>query len=184
MVMSRDNPPRRVCPCRYTLNYRISDQVRNLHRLVSLSDASCLCNLWMDCNTFSRLCYLLEYFGGLLSTKHVTVAEQIAMLLSAIAHHKKNCVVNHDFLRPGRTVRKHFHAVLNNIYKMSHVFLAKATPSPMTVQTPSRDGSRTFIDIRVPEHEKGRYRTRKGHVAVNVLGVCNPNLQFIYVLSG
>ena len=41
----------------------------------------------------------------------------------------------------------------------------------------------TFIDVRVPEDEKGRYRTRKGHVAINVLGVCNPNMQFIYVLS-
>ncbi|KAL2240716.1 UNVERIFIED_CONTAM: hypothetical protein Sindi_0712800 [Sesamum indicum] len=41
----------------------------------------------------------------------------------------------------------------------------------------------TFIDVRVPEHEKGRYRTRKGHVALNVLGVCNPNMQFIYVFS-
>ncbi|KAL0290841.1 UNVERIFIED_CONTAM: hypothetical protein Sradi_7041700 [Sesamum radiatum] len=42
----------------------------------------------------------------------------------------------------------------------------------------------TFIDVRVGEEAKGRYRTRKGHVAVNVLGVCNPNMQFIYVLSG
>ncbi|KAL0462238.1 UNVERIFIED_CONTAM: hypothetical protein Slati_0111400, partial [Sesamum latifolium] len=42
----------------------------------------------------------------------------------------------------------------------------------------------TFIDIRVPEIEKGRYRTRKGHVAVNVLGVGNSNMQFIYVFSG
>ncbi|KAL0446251.1 UNVERIFIED_CONTAM: hypothetical protein Slati_1753000 [Sesamum latifolium] len=41
----------------------------------------------------------------------------------------------------------------------------------------------TFIDVRVPEHEKGWYRTRKGEVAVSVLGVCNPNIQFIYFLS-
>ncbi|KAL0446139.1 UNVERIFIED_CONTAM: hypothetical protein Slati_1741800 [Sesamum latifolium] len=31
---------------------------------------------------------------------------------------------------------------------------------------------------------KGRYRTRKGHVAVNILGVCNMNMQFIYVFTG
>ncbi|KAK4400380.1 hypothetical protein Sango_1144100 [Sesamum angolense] len=42
----------------------------------------------------------------------------------------------------------------------------------------------TFIDVRVPEQDKGRYRTRKGHIAVNVLGVCNPNMQFIYVMPG
>ncbi|KAL0284841.1 UNVERIFIED_CONTAM: hypothetical protein Scaly_2837200 [Sesamum calycinum] len=81
----------------------------------------------MDRNAFGWLCYLLEHSGGLSSTKHVTVAEQVAMFLSVIAHHKKNCVVKHDFLRSGRTVSKHFHVVLNTVYKMSHVFLAKAT---------------------------------------------------------
>ncbi|KAL0355793.1 UNVERIFIED_CONTAM: hypothetical protein Sradi_4026200 [Sesamum radiatum] len=42
----------------------------------------------------------------------------------------------------------------------------------------------TYIDVRVSEEEKARYRTRKGHCVVNVLGVCNPNMQFIYVLTG
>ncbi|KAL0310269.1 UNVERIFIED_CONTAM: hypothetical protein Scaly_2944600 [Sesamum calycinum] len=42
----------------------------------------------------------------------------------------------------------------------------------------------TFIDVRVPEQGKGRYWTRKGQVAVNVLKVCNPNMQFMDVLSG
>ncbi|KAL0289449.1 UNVERIFIED_CONTAM: hypothetical protein Sangu_2458800 [Sesamum angustifolium] len=40
------------------------------------------------------------------------------------------------------------------------------------------------IDVRVPEQGKGRYWTRKGQVAVNVLRVCNPNMQFMDVLSG
>ncbi|KAK4404538.1 hypothetical protein Sango_0822400 [Sesamum angolense] len=58
----------------------------------------------------------------------------------------------------------------------------------MTVQTfdgmvqGALDG--TLIGVRVPEYEKGRYRTRKGQVAVNVLCVCNPNMQFIFVPSG
>ncbi|KAL0283248.1 UNVERIFIED_CONTAM: hypothetical protein Sangu_2902800 [Sesamum angustifolium] len=42
----------------------------------------------------------------------------------------------------------------------------------------------TLIDVQVPLHEIGRYRTRKGQIAVNVLSVCNPNMQFIYALSG
>ncbi|KAK4382415.1 hypothetical protein Sango_2873500 [Sesamum angolense] len=42
----------------------------------------------------------------------------------------------------------------------------------------------TFIDVQVPEHEKGHYHTCKGQVAVNVLGVSNSNIQFIYILSG
>ncbi|KAK4383126.1 hypothetical protein Sango_2805900 [Sesamum angolense] len=43
----------------------------------------------------------------------------------------------------------------------------------------------TFIEVRVPEHEKGRYRTPKGQVAINVLGVYDPNMQFImFLLDG
>ncbi|KAL0400354.1 UNVERIFIED_CONTAM: hypothetical protein Sradi_2378700 [Sesamum radiatum] len=67
---------------------------------------------------------------------------------------------------------------------MSHVFLAKATSITDDCSHPrwrwfkgclgALDG--TFVDVRVREHEKGRYRTRKGQVAVNVLGVCNPNM--------
>ncbi|GFP99130.1 hypothetical protein PHJA_002056900 [Phtheirospermum japonicum] len=38
--------------------------------------------------------------------------------------------------------------------------------------------------IRVPLTKQPRYRTRKGGVAVNVLGVPNRNMKFIYVLSG
>ncbi|KAL0440663.1 UNVERIFIED_CONTAM: hypothetical protein Sradi_0005200 [Sesamum radiatum] len=75
---------------------------------------------------------------------------------------------------------------------MHKVLLAKPSPIADDCSDPrwkwfkgclgALDG--TFIDVRVPEHEKGRYRTRKGQVAVNVLGVCNPNTQFIFVLSG
>ncbi|KAK4404368.1 hypothetical protein Sango_0805400 [Sesamum angolense] len=46
----------------------------------------------------------------------------------------------------------------------------------------SLDG--TFIDVQVPEHEKGHYRTCKGQVVVDVHCVSNSNIQFIYILSG
>ncbi|GAU43673.1 hypothetical protein TSUD_302360 [Trifolium subterraneum] len=42
----------------------------------------------------------------------------------------------------------------------------------------------TYIKVNVPEADKSRYRTRKGEIATNVLGVCSPDLQFIYVLPG
>ncbi|KAL0347973.1 UNVERIFIED_CONTAM: hypothetical protein Sangu_1025100 [Sesamum angustifolium] len=100
MVMHRDNLPV-VFDHDDTLSSRIPDQVRNLHRLVSLSDTSCLHNHRMDRNAFGWLCYLLEHFGDLSSTKHVIVAEQVAMFLSVIAHHKKNSIVKHDFIKSG-----------------------------------------------------------------------------------
>ncbi|KAL0430505.1 UNVERIFIED_CONTAM: hypothetical protein Sradi_0676500 [Sesamum radiatum] len=143
---------------------------KNLHRL---SDSSCLCNLRMDRNAFGRLCFILEHSGGLTTTKHVTISEQVAMFLSIIAHHKKNCVVKHDFLRSGRTVSKHFHAVLKTIYKLTHVFLAKAIPIADDCADPRWRWFNT---------KEGTVLERT--ILINVLEVCNPNMQFIYVLSG
>ncbi|KAL0345749.1 UNVERIFIED_CONTAM: hypothetical protein Sradi_4406200 [Sesamum radiatum] len=157
----------------YNINSRIPEQVRHLRRLVEYDDLTHLRNLCMDRNAFGRLCYLLEHSGGISDTKFVTVSEQVAMFLSVIAHHKKNWVVKHDFIRSGRTISKHFDAVLEAVILLHKTFLAHPIPI----------GDDCTDNVRVSEMDKGRYRTRKGHVAVNVLG-CNLNMQFIYVLSG
>ncbi|KAG6506626.1 hypothetical protein ZIOFF_031953 [Zingiber officinale] len=41
-----------------------------------------------------------------------------------------------------------------------------------------------LIKVTPPSEEKSRYRTRKGCISTNVLGVCCPNMEFIYVLPG
>jgi hypothetical protein len=41
-----------------------------------------------------------------------------------------------------------------------------------------------MIPVNAPADQKPRFRTRKGSIATNVLGVCSPDLQFIYVLPG
>lgn len=38
--------------------------------------------------------------------------------------------------------------------------------------------------MQVPEVDKPRYRTRKGEIATNVLGVCDRNMMFIFVFPG
>lgn len=42
----------------------------------------------------------------------------------------------------------------------------------------------THIKVTVPTRIKGRYRSRKGDIVANVLGVCAPDMQFIYLLPG
>ncbi|KAL0444412.1 UNVERIFIED_CONTAM: hypothetical protein Slati_2163900 [Sesamum latifolium] len=152
---------------------------------------TCLRNLRMDRNAFGRLCYILEQFKGISDTKFVTVAEQVTMFLTVIAHHKKNWVEKHDFIRSGRTVSKHFHEVLNAIILLHKMFLARPIPISEDCNDSrwrffkgvlgALDG--TFIDVKVSEQDKGRYRTQKGHIAINVLGDCITNMQFIYALS-
>ncbi|XVF01733.1 hypothetical protein REPUB_Repub04eG0114200 [Reevesia pubescens] len=40
----------------------------------------------------------------------------------------------------------------------------------------------TYIKIKVPTTDKPRYRTCKGDISTNMLGVCTPDMQFVYVL--
>ncbi|KAL0303183.1 UNVERIFIED_CONTAM: hypothetical protein Sradi_6186400 [Sesamum radiatum] len=114
------------------------------------------------------------------------------MFFSVLAHHKKNRIVKHDFIRSGRTVSKHFHRVLNAVLRLHPLLLAKPTPVPPN-STCSRwkwfEGSLgaldgTYINVRVRAEEKARYRTRKGSISVNVPGVCDRDMRFIYVLAG
>ena len=42
----------------------------------------------------------------------------------------------------------------------------------------------THIRVQVPLSVKARYRNRKGDVTTNVLGVCAPDSQFIFVYPG
>ncbi|KAA0060664.1 retrotransposon protein [Cucumis melo var. makuwa] len=42
----------------------------------------------------------------------------------------------------------------------------------------------TYIKVNVPVNDRVRYRTRKGEVATNVLGVCDTKGDFVYVLAG
>ncbi|CAN6727186.1 unnamed protein product [Malus baccata var. baccata] len=39
----------------------------------------------------------------------------------------------------------------------------------------------TYINVHVPERDKPRYRSRKGEIATNMLGVCNLDMNFIFV---
>lgn len=42
----------------------------------------------------------------------------------------------------------------------------------------------TYINVHVPENERGRYRTKKWTISTNILAVCNRKMQFIYILPG
>ncbi|XP_057780498.1 uncharacterized protein LOC130999044 isoform X2 [Salvia miltiorrhiza] len=42
----------------------------------------------------------------------------------------------------------------------------------------------TYISVLVPNIDKARYRTRKGQIATNMLGVCDRNMKFVYALPG
>ncbi|PPD71366.1 hypothetical protein GOBAR_DD31754 [Gossypium barbadense] len=114
------------------------------------------------------------------------------MFLHIISHHLKNRVIKHHFRRSKETVSRAFYSVLNAVIRLQDVLFKK--PEQITADSSETrwkwfknclgalDG--THIKIRVPTVDKPRYRTRKGDIATNMLGVCTPEMQFVYVLPG
>ncbi|XP_073305122.1 uncharacterized protein [Primulina huaijiensis] len=143
-------------------------------------------------NAFERLCYLLTHVGGLVESRHVMVEEKVAMFLSILAHHKKNRIISHDYIRSGHTVSTHFHEVLKSILKLYPILIAKHVPvdESCTNETwkwfkgcvGALDG--TYISVHVSNQQKPKYRIRKGTTTVNILGVCDREMRFIYALTG
>ncbi|XP_057778853.1 uncharacterized protein LOC130997533 isoform X1 [Salvia miltiorrhiza] len=177
---------------KYELISKIPDQEKYLNRLVGINDADCISNLRMDRRTFARLCVILREQGGLVDGRFVTVEEQVAMFLSVLAHHKKNRVVKFDFWRSGQTISHYVHAVLGAIIRIHHLFLATPEAVPDGCTDPrwrwfkgclgALDG--TYVSVMVGNEDKPRYRTRKGQISTNVLGVCDRQSNFSYVLTG
>ncbi|KAK2405353.1 hypothetical protein QL285_054599 [Trifolium repens] len=168
--------------------------IREVHfrRIIYVSDLACIENTRMDRAAFHKLCDMLQVIGGLHPTRHMCVEELVAMFLHILAHHVKNRMIRRQFVRSGETISRHFINVLLSVLRC-HKELLKQPKPILEGSTDERwkyfknclgalDG--TYIKVNVPEADKSRYRTRKGEIATNVLGVCSPDLKFIYVLPG
>ncbi|XP_068329696.1 protein ANTAGONIST OF LIKE HETEROCHROMATIN PROTEIN 1-like [Pyrus communis] len=175
---------------------RLHVRREEINRITRLSDTNCLWELRMDRNAFAVLCDLLQTRGGLVDDGQVTIEEQVATFVNILAHHNKNRSMQVRFFRSGETISRYVRRVLRTLLSLQDMLFAKPTPIPEDC-TESRwkcfkliiigclgalDG--TYIGVTVPDVDRPRYRTRKGHIATNVLGVCTHDLKFVYVLSG
>ncbi|XP_073032457.1 uncharacterized protein [Primulina eburnea] len=191
-MVARRHRGTRNTPVSYSMTQRINAQFCHLNMIIDAGDVQCMLNLRMNRNAFGRLCYLLMHIGGLTDSRYVRVQEKVAMFLSVLAHHKKNRVTRHDYMRSGQTVSLHFHEVMRALLKLYTLLLVKPTPVDETCDSEpwkwfegclgALDG--THIGVHVRSIDKAKYRTRKGIIAVNVLGVCDRNMNFIYALTG
>ncbi|XP_073029205.1 uncharacterized protein [Primulina eburnea] len=188
---------KRLCKTRrttasYSMTERLNVQMNHLHRIIEIGDVQCVVNLQMNRNAFARLCYLVSNVGGLEESTYVRIEEKVSMFLSILAHHKKTRLVGHDYVRSCHTISTHFHQVLRSILMLHPILLVKPSPVDDACTNESwkwfkgclgaLDG--TYISVHVPTMDKARYRTRKGTIAVNVLGVCDRDMKFIYALTG
>ncbi|PWA51283.1 hypothetical protein CTI12_AA465020 [Artemisia annua] len=163
-----------------------------MRRMVYDSDTTSVVNIRMNICAFKILCEILETRGGLRSSKNIQVDEQVAMFLHTLAHNEKNRIIVNRFQRSGETISRYFKLVLNAVCRLHKEFYKVPVPVPDNELDErwkwfkgclgALDG--TYVKVRVPETERKPYRTRKGEICTNVLGVCTRDLQFIYVLAG
>ncbi|KAG6515930.1 hypothetical protein ZIOFF_026376 [Zingiber officinale] len=168
------------------------NRMRWMCRLTMDCDSACISQLRMDRATFRILCDMVANIGGLKPTKNTSIEEVVAMFIYTLAHHKKSRTISLLFYRSTETVSRQFHQVLNAILKLYPILLKKPELITQDCQDEkwkcfqgclgALDG--TLIKVTPPTEDKPRYRTRKGRISTNVLGVCCPNMQFIYVLPG
>ncbi|KAA0041970.1 putative nuclease HARBI1 [Cucumis melo var. makuwa] len=146
----------------------------------------------MDRRCFTILCTMLRIRGGLEATQYVDVEEMVAIFLHIVAHDIKNRVARRHFARSGETMSRHFNAVLNTVLRLHEILLKQ--PDPVTHSCSHEkwrwfqnylgalDG--THIKVNVSMSDRRRYRSRKGDITINVLGVCSQNGEFIFVMHG
>uniref|UniRef100_A0A9I9EC68 Retrotransposon protein n=1 Tax=Cucumis melo TaxID=3656 RepID=A0A9I9EC68_CUCME len=147
-------------------------------RMIHESDLVCRQSTRMDRRTFAILCHLLRNVAGLSSTEIVDVEEMVAMFLHVIAHDMKNRVIQREFVRSGETVSRHFNIVLLAVLRLYEELIKRPVPNCLG----ALDG--TYIKVNVPVGDWPTFRTRKGEIATNVLGVCDTKGDFVYVLAG
>ncbi|XP_057439909.1 protein ALP1-like [Lotus japonicus] len=130
------------------------------------------------------------------------VASVVAMLLGVVAcgnvfhilaHNLKYRVVHFTYYRSKETISRQFNNVLRAVMKVSGEYLKFQDHNNLEGSEAYKwrwfqnsigalDG--THIPVTVAAEDKPRYRNRKGDISTNVLGICGPDLKFIYVLPG
>ncbi|CAL1411710.1 unnamed protein product [Linum trigynum] len=146
----------------------------------------------MSRTLFQNFCQLLVAEGGLKPTRNVDIDEMVYTFLRTISQNEKNRTLRLNLRRSGETISRSIHRVLKAVLRLNNMLMKKPMPIPDNC-TNSRwkhfkkclgalDG--THIDVRPLKEHRTRYRDRKGHLSINVLGVCTPNLEFIYCLFG
>ncbi|KAJ9564626.1 hypothetical protein OSB04_000592 [Centaurea solstitialis] len=174
---------------KYLMSYH--NRHENMMRMVYESDVTSI----NEYRCVSTLCDILENRGGLKSSKNMLVDEQVAMFLHTLAHNAKNRVLVNRFHRSGETISRYFKLVLHVVCRLHKEFYKSPVPVPDN-ETDERwkwfkkflsclgalDG--TYVKVKVPAVDRKPYRTRKGEICTNVLGVCTRDLLFTYELAG
>ncbi|XP_028102948.1 uncharacterized protein LOC114302157 [Camellia sinensis] len=179
---------------------RLQEQMDHINCLVTKSDITCIEQLRLDHRSFMTLCNMIHTIDGLGPSKHVTLEKKMAFFLFILAQHLKIRNVKFNFYRSGQIVSRYVNDVLKAVLRLQTNLLS--TPNPITEANTNPRWNcfhvnilstnlnclgaldSCYIRVHVLVIHQARYRTRKGDIATNVLGVCFQQMNFIYVLPG
>jgi hypothetical protein len=130
------------------------------------------------------------------ATKLLSMDEQLAIFLYIVGQNASNRQAQDRFQHSGETISKVFHHVINLILQLRHKYIVSPDPKythEVILNNPkfspffdhclgAMDGC--HVPASVPEHLAGPYRTRKGTLAQNVLGVVDFDMRFTYLMVG
>ncbi|KAA0066606.1 putative nuclease HARBI1 [Cucumis melo var. makuwa] len=131
----------------------------------------------MDRRCFAILCHLLRMIAGLVGIEIIDVEEMVVMFLHILAYDVKNQMIQREFIRYGETVSRYFNLVLLAVLRLHDELLKKPQPNYLGALDD------IYIKVNVSATDRLRYKTRKGEVVTNVLGVCDTKGDFVFVLS-
>jgi hypothetical protein len=163
-----------------------------LKELYDASEVTCYDELRLTKRNFHDLCAMLREKCGLCDSVHSKVEERVAMFLLIVGHGLKMRLLRGTYKRSLETISRFFADVLTSILSLSKEFIKLPDSS---VQPPgdykwkwfdntlgALDGCHVDVCVNIPD--QGRYRNRKQQITTNMLGVCDWNMKFLYVLPG
>ncbi|CAN0860146.1 Protein ALP1-like [Linum grandiflorum] len=106
----------------------------------------------------------------------------VVIFLYTIAHNHKNRVLQKRFGRSGETISRHIHRVLRAILRLAPILLCEPQHVSESCCLGAIDG--THIKVCAKMVDQAMYRDKDGDLSMSVLGVVNPNMEFIYCLAG
>ena len=106
------------------------DRQSIMYKYAYKSDTTCISHLRMTWRCFTKFCDMLYTLGGLRTSRHIGIDEQVTIFLHIIAHNVKNRVMIGRFQRSGETISKIVTRVCNVVIRLHPHLLKK--PEPVT----------------------------------------------------
>lgn len=184
--------PRHIVDADEVAERDVRSRKQMLRNLYQGSNIYCYDSLRLTKRSFTDLVAILRERCGMHDTLNVSVEEKVTIFLLILGHDTKMRLIRSTYGWSLEPISRHFNEVLRGILSLSHEFIWLPDTSVVQPEDPkwkwfedclgALDG--THIDVHVPLADQGRYRNRKQQITTNVLGVCDRQMKFLYVLAG